>query len=429
MFIDRVKVRIIAGSGGNGMIAFHREKFVDKGGPSGGDGGRGGSVYFVADSGLNTLLDFKYIKKIEASNGENGGGKNAYGKSAEDLYVKVPVGTVVTNEKTKQIIANFKHPGQTILIAKGGRGGRGNAKFATSVNQVPRVAENGAPGEEFSAVIELKLLADVGLVGFPSVGKSSLITAVSSAKPEIASYPFTTITPHLGMVRVNDGRSFVMADLPGLIEGAHQGKGLGLQFLKHIERCRVLVHVIDISSEDGRDPVKDFEIINEELKSYNLRLLERPMVIVANKMDDPGSELLLEYFKESIGDKYKIFPVSALERKGLEPLLYELANLVDSTPEFPLVNEIEGDEKVFKYLSTEEDEKGYIITRPSAHLWVIKGERIEKIYRMTNISTEEGLMYLTTIMRKMGIEDELRESGIQEGDIVKLVDFEFEYFD
>jgi len=429
MFVDRVKIRIIAGSGGNGMIAFHREKYVDKGGPSGGDGGRGGSIYFVADSGLNTLLDFKFIKKIIANNGDNGGGKNSYGKSADDLYIKVPVGTVVTNEKTKQIVANFKYPGQTILIAKGGRGGRGNAKFATSVNQVPRVAENGAPGEEFSAIIELKLLADVGLVGFPSVGKSSLISAVSSAKPEIANYPFTTINPHLGMVRVPDGRSFVMADLPGLIEGAHQGKGLGLQFLRHIERCRVLVHVIDISSEEGRDPIKDFEIINEELKSYNLRLLERPMVIVANKMDDPGSELLLEYFKEAIGDKYKIFPISALERTGLEPLLFELANLVDSTPEFPLVNETDIDEKLFVYKASEEDEKGYVITHPGAHLWVIKGERIEKIYRMTNISTDEGLMYLTTIMRKMGIEDELRSLGVQEGDLVKLVDFEFEYFD
>ena len=355
MFVDRVKIRIIAGSGGNGMIAFHREKYVDKGGPSGGDGGRGGSIYFVADSGLNTLLDFKFIKKIVASNGENGGGKNSYGKSAEDLYIKVPVGTVVTNEKTKQIVANFKTPGQTILIAKGGRGGRGNAKFATSVNQVPRVAENGAPGEEFSAMIELKLLADVGLVGFPSVGKSSLISAVSSAKPEIANYPFTTINPHLGMVRVNDGRSFVMADLPGLIEGAHLGKGLGLQFLRHIERCRVLVHVIDISSEDGRDPYNDFLVINEELKSYNLRLLDRPMVIVANKMDDPGSELLLEYFKEKIGDQYKIFPVSALERTGLDALLYELANLVETTPEFPLVNESEIDEKLFTYKASEED--------------------------------------------------------------------------
>ena len=429
MFVDRVKIRIIAGTGGNGMIAFHREKFVDKGGPSGGDGGRGGSIYFVADSGLNTLLDFKFIKKIEAKNGENGGGKNSYGKSAEDLYIKVPVGTVVTNEKTKQIVANFKQPGQTILVAKGGRGGRGNAKFATSVNQVPRVAENGAPGEEFSAVIELKLLADVGLVGFPSVGKSSLITAVSSAKPEIASYPFTTITPHLGMVRVSDGRSFVMADLPGLIEGAHQGKGLGLQFLRHIERCRVLVHVIDMASVDGRDPVRDFEIINEELKSYNLKLLDRPMVIVANKMDDPGSELLLEYFKKQIGDKYKIFEVSALERTGLEPLLYELANLLETTPEFPLVNEKDVDETLFTYTATEKDEKGYYITRPTTNTWVIKGDRIEKIYKMTNISTDEGLMYLTTIMRKMGIEDELRSRGIQEGDTVKLLDFEFEYFD
>lgn len=428
MFVDRVKLRIKAGNGGNGMIAFRREKYVDKGGPSGGDGGRGASIYFVADSGLNTLLDFKFVKKITGGNGENGGGKNAYGRGAPDVEYKVPVGTVVFNEDTGLIIANFKKPGQRELIAKGGRGGRGNSKFATSVNQVPRVAENGAPGEEFNARIELRVLADVGLVGFPSVGKSTLLSSVSAARPEIASYHFTTLNPHLGMVQVEEGNSFVMADLPGLIEGAHEGKGLGLNFLRHIERCRVLVHVIDMASTEGRDPVEDFHIINKELESYNLKLLERPMVIVANKMDDEGAILLLEDFKERVGDKYKIFPISALTREGLQPLLYHLAELLKVTPEFPLFGDDEK-VKVYKYISSADDEKGYKITRPSEDVFVISGARIEKIYHMTNISTDEGLMYLTSIIRKMGIEDELRQMGIEEGDTVRLCDFEFTYYD
>lgn len=428
MFVDRVKLRIKAGNGGNGMIAFRREKYVDKGGPSGGDGGRGASIYFIADSGLNTLLDFKYTKKIVGGNGENGGGKNAYGRGAEDIELKVPVGTVVFNEDTGLIIANFKKPGQRELIAKGGRGGRGNSKFATSVNQVPRVAENGAPGEEFNARIELRVLADVGLVGFPSVGKSTLLSSVSAARPEIASYHFTTLNPHLGMVQVEEGNSFVMADLPGLIEGAHEGKGLGLNFLRHIERCRVLVHVIDMASTEGRDPVEDFHIINKELESYNLKLLERPMVVVANKMDDEGAILLLEDFKERVGDKYKVFPISALTREGLQPLLYYLADLLKVTPEFPLFGDDEK-VKVYKYISSVDDEKGYKITRPSEHVFVISGARIEKIYKMTNISTDEGLMYLTSIIRKMGIEDELRQMGVVEGDTVRLCNFEFTYYD
>ena len=424
MFVDRVKIRIIAGTGGNGMIAFHREKFVDKGGPSGGDGGRGGSIYFVADSGLNTLLDFKFIKKIEAKNGENGGGKNSYGKSAEDLYIKVPVGTVVTNEKTKQIVANFKQPGQTILVARGGRGGRGNAKFATSVNQVPRVAENGAPGEEFSAVIELKLLADVGLVGFPSVGKSSLITAVSSAKPEIASYPFTTITPHLGMVRVSDGRSFVMADLPGLIEGAHQGKGLGLQFLRHIERCRVIIHMIDMG-ESGRDPVSDYKIINNELKSYGFGLDKRPMLVVASKMDEEGAAERLKAFKKKI--KCEIIPISALTEEGIKEVVYKAADILENTPLFPLYSEEE--EKLdTKIYTLEEEEKEFTIHREDAHHFRILGEKIIKFYRMTNISMEDGMMVLMKRLRALKIDDELERMGATDGDIVYLDDFEFEYF-
>ena len=265
MFVDRVKIRIIAGTGGNGMIAFHREKYIDKGGPSGGDGGRGGSIYFVADSGLNTLLDFKYIKKIEAKNGENGGGKNSYGKSAEDLYIKVPVGTVVTNEKTNQIVANFKHPGQTILVAKGGRGGRGNKAFATHEVTAPKMSELGEPGETKYIKCELKMLADVGLVGMPSVGKSTILSMISSCKPKIGAYHFTTLSPNLGVVNLSDGRFFVMADLPGLIEGASVGVGLGDKFLRHAMRTKVIAHVIDMGAFEGRDPIEDYENIYKEL--------------------------------------------------------------------------------------------------------------------------------------------------------------------
>ncbi len=428
MFIDKVKVHIRAGNGGNGMIAFRREKYVDKGGPSGGDGGRGGSVYFIADSGLTTLLDFQYKRKIVAFNGENGQGKLCSGRSADDIVIKVPVGTIVYEGGTHRIIADFKKPNQKELIAKGGRGGRGNAHFATSANQVPRVAENGEPGEDFDALVELKVLADVGLVGFPSVGKSTILSVLSSAKPEIASYPFTTLVPNLGVVRVNDGRSFVMADMPGLIEGAHNGKGLGLEFLRHIERCRVLIHVIDMASSEGRDPVEDFRIINEELKSYRMRLLERPMVIVANKMDDEGAILILEEFKKVYGKDYKIFPVSALNREGFEPLLYYVADLLAKTPEFPLLDEelLSGEKKIYE---VDKKDPGFVITKVGDHHFVISGARIEKLYKMTNISDDQGLLYLTTTMRKMGIDDELEKMGIENGDTVDLCDFSFEYYE
>lgn len=428
MFIDRARVYIKAGKGGDGMIAFHREKFVERGGPSGGDGGKGGSIYFTADSGLTTLIDFKYRKKIIANDGEKGHGKKMYGKYADDIYIKVPVGTVVIEEGTNRIIADFTKHGQTEMIAKGGRGGRGNAKFATSVNQVPRIAENGEPGEEFNAKIELKLLADVGLVGFPSVGKSTLLSVVSSAKPEIADYHFTTITPNLGVVEVGNGDSFVMADLPGLIEGAHQGKGLGLQFLRHIERCRVLIHVIDMAMVDGRNPMEDFAIINNELKEYGLKLLERPMIIAANKMDDDSAWLVLEEFKKVYGDQYEIYPISALTREGIDKLLYRANELVKETPEFSLLddNKLEQDKVVYEY---KENEPGFSIHHPEQNVWVIKGERVEKLFRMTNISDDQGLMYLLQTMRKMGIDDELERRGVKNGDTVRLCDFEFEYFE
>lgn len=427
MFVDKVKIEIKAGNGGNGMIAFHREKFVDRGGPSGGDGGKGGSVYFVADTGLTTLLDFKYKKKIEGKDGGRGAGKKCYGRDAEDIYVKVPVGTLVIDADTKRIIADFKRADQTELIALGGRGGRGNAKFASSVNQVPRIAENGGEGQEFNAILELKLLADVGLVGFPSVGKSTLLSVVSNAKPEIADYHFTTIVPNLGIVKVPDGRSFVMADLPGLIEGAHQGKGLGLRFLRHIERCRVLIHVIDISNSEGRNPMEDFEKINLELEQYGMNLMQRPMIIAANKMDDPGAILILEEFQKKFSKQYEIFPISALAKTGIDALLYRVADILANTPEFSLIdeNKLSIDRKIFEYKG---DDKGYAISRPKSDYWVISGHRVEKLYKMTNISTDEGLMYLVSILRKMGVEKELIDMGIKDGDTVELCGFEFEFY-
>ena len=428
MFIDRAKVHIKAGNGGDGMIGFLREKFVDKGGPAGGDGGRGGSIYFVADSGLTTLLDFRYMKKITGKDGEKGRNKNQYGKYAEDIYIKVPVGTVVINTETGRVVADLKKPNQTELIAKGGRGGRGNAKFVSSTNQVPRVAENGEKGEEFDAQLELKLLADVGLVGYPSVGKSTFLSVVTAAKPEIADYHFTTIIPNLGVVKVADGSSFVIADLPGLIEGAHDGKGLGLQFLRHIERCRVLIHMIDISMADGRNPIEDFKVINEELKSYKLKLLDRPMLVACNKMDDEGSELILEEFKKVYGNDYEIFPISCLTHEGIDALLYRVNELVKSTKEFALFDEDEYENKEVLFKYKDGDDKGFIIKHPEAHLFVIEGERIERLYNMTNISDDQGLLYLTNVMRKMGVDDELEKMGIEEGDTVRLCDFEFEYY-
>ncbi|MDD3383263.1 MAG: GTPase ObgE [Bacilli bacterium] len=427
MFIDKVKVRIKAGKGGDGMIAFRREKYVDKGGPSGGDGGRGGSVYFTAKSGLTTLLDFKYKRKIIAEDGGKGMGKNCNGKYANDIIINVPIGTIVLDDVSGRIIADFKNNGQTELIAKGGRGGRGNAKFATSVNQVPRIAENGEPGEEIDVTLELKILADAGLVGFPSVGKSTILASVTAAKPEIADYHFTTLSPNIGVVKVKDGRSFVLADLPGLIEGAHNGKGLGLSFLRHIERCRILLHVLDISGSEGRDPLKDFEIINNELENYKMRLMERPMVVIANKMDQDGSQENLERFLKKYKDKYKVFPISALKKSGFDDLLYYIADTLIETPEFSLIDVKEKSRGyIYEYKG---DTPGFVIERTGQNQFEIKGERIEKLYKMTNISDDQGFMYLTSTMRKMGIEKALKDKGAKDGDTVNLLDFSFTYYE
>lgn len=428
MFVDQVKIYVKGGDGGNGMVAFRREKYVPKGGPAGGDGGKGGDVVFVVDEGLRTLMDFRYQRHFKAPRGEHGMSKNQHGKNAEDLIVKVPPGTVVIDDETKEVIADLTEHGQRFVVAKGGRGGRGNTRFATASNPAPEIAENGEPGQERYVTLELKLLADVGLVGFPSVGKSTLLSVVSAAKPKIADYHFTTIVPNLGVVETEDGRSFVMADLPGLIEGAHQGVGLGHQFLRHIERTRVIVHVIDMAAMEGRDPYEDYLVINEELKQYNLRLTERPQIIVANKMDMPNAEQHLREFKEKLKDDVPIFPISAVTRQGLRELLFAIADLLETTPEFPLYPQEE--EAIHRVVyKLEKEEAPFHITRDDDGTFILSGEKIEKLFKMTDFSREESVRRFARQLRSLGVDDALRARGAKDGDIVKLLNYEFEFVD
>lgn len=428
MFVDKVKVYVKGGDGGNGMVAFRREKYIPDGGPAGGDGGKGSDVVFEVEEGLRTLMDFRYQRHFKAPRGEHGRPKNQHGKNAEDMVVKVPPGTTVIDEETNETIADLTRHGQRAVIAKGGRGGRGNSRFATPANPAPEIAENGEPGKERDIIIELKVLADVGLVGFPSVGKSTLLSVVSAARPKIADYHFTTLAPNLGVVDTGEGRSFVMADLPGLIEGAHLGVGLGHQFLRHIERTKVIVHVIDMSGLEGRDPYDDFVKINQELKEYNMRLLERPQIIVANKMDMPDAEDNLELFKEQLNEEYPIFPISALTKKGLQPLLRAIADLVDQTPEFPLYEEQKEEQTrvVYKF---EKKEDPFVISRDDDGAYVLSGFEIEKLFKMTDFSRDESIRRFARQLRGMGVDEALRKRGAQDGDIVRLLQYEFEFIE
>jgi GTPase len=428
MFVDEVKVFVKGGDGGNGMMAFRREKYVPNGGPAGGDGGHGGNVVFVVAEGLRTLMDFRYQRHFKAPRGEHGMSKNQHGRNAEDLRVEVPPGTVVYDADTGEKIADLTENGQEAIIAKGGRGGRGNTRFATAANPAPHHAENGEPGQERDIRIELKVLADVGLVGFPSVGKSTLLSVISAAKPKIADYHFTTLSPNLGVVSVEDD-SFVAADLPGLIEGAHQGQGLGHQFLRHIERTRVIIHVVDMAATEGRDPFEDYLKINEELRLYGFRLLERPQVIAANKMDMPGAEENLEAFKEKLEENWAVFPISALTKEGLTPLLRYVAELVGTTPEFPLEAGLVPDEEKGPVLYKAEKEETFKITRDDDGAYVVKGEGIEKLFKMTDFSRDESVQRFARTLRGMGIDEALRNRGIEDGDIVRILDFEFEFVD
>ncbi|HAB9331233.1 TPA_asm: GTPase ObgE [Listeria monocytogenes] len=429
MFVDQVKIYVKAGNGGDGMVAFRREKFVPNGGPAGGDGGKGADVVFVVDEGLRTLVDFRFKRIFKAEHGEHGMSKSMHGRGAEDLVVKVPQGTIVKDIDTGEIIADLVAYGQRAVIAKAGRGGRGNKRFATPANPAPELSENGEPGQERNVQLELKVLADVGLVGFPSVGKSTLLSVVSAARPKIAAYHFTTIVPNLGMVDAGDGRSFVMADLPGLIEGASQGVGLGHQFLRHIERTRVIVHVIDMSGSEGRVPYEDYMAINNELEQYNLRLMERPQIIVANKMDMPDAEENLNEFKTKIAEDIPVFPISAVTKTGLRELLLAIADKLETTPEFPL-NEIleqeDEDTVLYKYVAEEPD---FEISREPDGTFVLSGAKIERLFTMTNFERDASISRFARQLRAMGVDEALRKRGAKDGDIVRLLDYEFEFMD
>jgi GTP-binding protein len=429
MFVDHVKIFIKGGDGGDGMVAFRREKYVPDGGPAGGDGGRGGNVIFEVEEGLRTLMDFRYKRHFKANRGDHGQSKNMHGRGADDLIVKVPPGTVVMTEEGGTVLADLVEHGQQAVIAKGGRGGRGNSRFATPQNPAPELSEKGEPGEEIEVVLELKVLADVGLVGFPSVGKSTLLSVVSAAKPKIAAYHFTTIVPNLGMVETEDGRSFAMADLPGLIQGASEGVGLGHQFLRHIERTRVIVHVIDMSGLEGRDPFEDYVTINDELKQYNLRLTERPQLIVANKMDMPDSEENLAEFRKKLPEDVKVFPISALSRKGLNELLFAIADLLEVTGEF-LLHEMADEESDATVLYKHKKESdGFEVSRDDDGAFVLSGSSIERLFKMTDFSREDSIRRFARQLRGMGVDEALRERGAVDGDTVRLLEFEFEFIE
>lgn len=420
MFTDEAIVELYAGDGGDGCMAFRREKYVALGGPFGGNGGKGSDIIFKVDEGLNTLIDFKYKKIIKGKHGENGLGKGKHGKNAENIVIRVPEGTVVTDYDTNLIIADLTKNGEEKIIAKGGRGGRGNMAFATQNNPAPKFAENGEPGEYRKVKIELKLMADVGLVGKPSVGKSTIISKISASKPKIADYPFTTLKPNLGVVKGKDNYSFVVADLPGLIEGASRGEGLGDRFLKHIERTKVIAHVIDMSGYIN-DPYKDYITINKELEDFNKNLLNKKQIIIANKMDMPDAKKNLEKFKIKV--KEPIYEISAINGQGLDKVIYALSDILKEIPKTELYNEDNFESHVlYKF----KEEKPFTITKENEH-FIIKGDKIEKLFKMSRLDTDEAILRFSNKLRKMGIDDELKEKGAKEGDIIKILDFEFEF--
>ena len=420
MFIDKARIYVEAGNGGDGMSSFRREKFVEKGGPNGGNGGRGGNVILRADNSLNTLIDFRYKRKFIAKRGDNGGVSNMTGHRGEDVIIKVPLGTVVRDDETNIMIADLTEDGQEFVAAKGGRGGKGNACYATSTKRAPTFAEKGEPGTKGWLRLELKLLADVGLVGYPSVGKSSIISRVSAAKPEIAAYHFTTLTPVLGVVRLSEEQSFVLADIPGLIEGAAEGVGLGHDFLRHIERTKVLLHVVDVSGCEGRDPIEDFEKINHELEAYSARLARRKQLVVANKMDLPDSADNFVILKEYVEEKgYEIMPVSAATGDGLQELMWkawEMTRQYVAEPEEEIGVVEEGDPDSFEIIRGAEDAD-----------FEVKGKNIERLVAMTNFDNAEALYRFQLIWKRLKIEEALLEAGIQEGQTVRILDMVFNY--
>ena len=421
MFIDEVNIKLVAGKGGDGCTSFLREKFMPLGGPDGGNGGKGGSIIFKADKGLRTLIDLRYNKLLKGGHGEMGRGRNQTGASAEDRIVIVPVGTTIKDTDTNLIICDLVEDGQECVVAKGGRGGKGNAAFMSNKNKAPLTSELGEPGEERNILCELKLLADVGLVGFPSVGKSSLISVISAAKPKIADYHFTTLTPNLGVVKAED-YSYVVADLPGMIEGASEGIGLGDKFLKHASRCRVVCHVLDMAEVDGRDVVEDYKIIRNELKNYDEHLYDKYELIVANKMDLPGAKENLEKFKETYPDK-EIIEVSAATKEGTRNLIFKLKEILVDLPEEDIYSKEEMEDFV---LYEFKKEKPYKIIRDN-DTWVVTGDNLEKLLRMTRFNSDESALRFAKKLKNLGVDDELKALGAKEGDTVRILDQEFEY--
>ncbi len=424
MFIDRTKIHIKGGNGGNGCVSFHREKNVTNGGPDGGDGGYGGSIIFVGDTSLNTLIDFRYKRTYKAQPGEDGSKKNCSGKKGENLIIKCPVGTIILEAESGKIIADISSPDKPVTIIKGGRGGKGNQHFATSTRQAPRYAQRGQLSKELDVILELKLIADVGLIGFPNVGKSSLLKSATNANPKIANYHFTTLSPNLGVVRGNWGNDFVMADIPGIIEGAHEGAGLGHEFLRHVERTKVLIHVIDAASIEGDDPIEKFEKLNNELREYSEKLLERPQIVAANKTDLMGddSEELNRIIKKLNEMGYEVFPVSAATGAGIEELITCAAKLLKDVPdvvfdqEFDPYEEVPEDHKVFEVIKHDDD------------YFEVVGKGVEKMFGYTNIDTEKGMAFFQNYIRENGIVAELENQGAKDGDTVRIYDLEFEYF-
>ena len=421
MFIDHAKITVKAGKGGDGAVAFHREKSVASGGPDGGDGGKGGKVVFLVDDNLSTLADFRYKRKYVAPSGENGRGARCNGKSGKDLIVRVPRGTLVKEAETGRILADLSSD-EPQVIAKGGRGGWGNIHFATPTRQTPRFAKPGTPGESFELILELKLLADVGLVGYPNVGKSTLVSVVSEAKPTIGNYHFTTITPVLGVVRLKDGRSFVMADIPGLIEGAGEGVGLGHQFLRHVDRCRLLVHIVDVAGSEGRDPKQDFEIINTELKKFNPELAERPMLVAGNKCDLATDEQIEDFKNYVEGKGYEFFPIMAAIRYDVDPLLNRISELLSKLPP---VKRYEPEPLPQK--PVEDFEKNAVKITKQDNVYMVEGEWLLQVINSVNFDDYESLQYFQRVLIQTGVIDALRDAGIQEGDTVSIYEIEFDF--
>ncbi|NLL17638.1 MAG: GTPase ObgE [Clostridia bacterium] len=422
MFYDTARIYVKAGDGGDGVVSFRREKYVPEGGPNGGDGGRGGNIEFIVDEGLRTLVDFKYKRHYKAGRGQHGQGKNMHGKSGEDLILRVPPGTLIKDADTGELLADLTVPGQRIIAARGGRGGRGNARFLSNKQRAPRIAEKGEPGEERWLQLELKLLADVGLLGFPNAGKSTLISRISAAKPKIADYPFTTLSPNLGVVSVEEGKSFVVADIPGLIEGAHQGVGLGHDFLRHLERTRVLIHVIDLSSFE-QEPIDAFRIINRELELYSPELSKKPQVVAANKIDVPEAKERLASLIEALDPNIPVFPISAVTGEGVTDLLYKVQAMLE---EIGPVEPETVPETAWKETRYDPEKEPFTVT-PEDGIYIVTGKEVERQVAMTDMANEEAVRRLARILRKMGVDDALREAGARDGDEVRIGDLIFDF--